>query len=706
MIEAYANKISVAPGEMLDLMVSTDHPSYSVSVARQLHGDPNPRGPGHMEERVHWASPGPHPGCVQELRLGSYGVIPAPCAVPASFTFACWICPTSPFPRPQCVLAWGPIHLRIDERWRVVGQVEATALALERQLYPWRWHFVGLTFDSTQQLLGVFAGQRGSLGPAVIRCNLPVDVTRSAANAITDGQIWLAAEVNGRSARNAYNGKIGRLVLVLAYMDDIGLYQLQFGQRSFGGQTCVGEWDFSRYIQSDRVVDISGHGDHGKLINGPTRGVTGHLFGGPNDNVYSADTQQYDAVHFHDDDLADAEWRPGVTLRVPPDARSGIYASHLRAGDEHWAQTFIVRANGQKPAPILYIVPTLTWQAYGNRGRPDHERRYGPSLYGTHSDGTSVYHMSLRKPISTLDPQYYFSPNDISETFSQKCSHLAMADLYTVHWLEHERQEYDVICDHDLHLLSEDPLEKYRFVVCAGHHEYWTTRMLDRLERFLKRDTRLMFLSGNGLYWVTSLDPARPYIAEVRRGYGSGTAEAEPGELMHSSDGVRGGTWRSAGRPPQRLSGVGFSGLGFIDRAGAFRRTPASFDKRVEFIFDGVGPDEIIGDFGLNQGGAVGFEIDRADPSLGTPADALVVASSENLARSFFGGKEEGLARSPDSHEVRADMVYFQRPSGARVFSVGSVAWTGSLSHNYYSNNVARISNNVLRNFLESLSFQ
>jgi N,N-dimethylformamidase len=50
---------------------------------------------------------------------------------------------------------------------------------------------------------------------------------------------------------------------------------------------------------------------------------------------------------------------------------------------------------------------------------------------------------------------------------------------------------------------------------------------------------------------------------------------------------------------------------------------------------------------------------------------------------------------------VRADMVYFEGPNGGAVFSTGSISWCGSLSHNGYDNNVSRITENVLRNFLE-----
>jgi N,N-dimethylformamidase len=46
-------------------------------------------------------------------------------------------------------------------------------------------------------------------------------------------------------------------------------------------------------------------------------------------------------------------------------------------------------------------------------------------------------------------------------------------------------------------------------------------------------------------------------------------------------------------------------------------------------------------------------------------------------------------------------MVLLRAPSGGAVFSVGSISWSGSLSHNRYDNDVSRITENVLRNFAD-----
>jgi N,N-dimethylformamidase len=54
---------------------------------------------------------------------------------------------------------------------------------------------------------------------------------------------------------------------------------------------------------------------------------------------------------------------------------------------------------------------------------------------------------------------------------------------------------------------------------------------------------------------------------------------------------------------------------------------------------------------------------------------------------------------------ARADMVFFTVTGGGAVFSTGSIAWAGSLSHNGYQNNVARITHNVLRRFIDSATF-
>ena len=57
-----------------------------------------------------------------------------------------------------------------------------------------------------------------------------------------------------------------------------------------------------------------------------------------------------------------------------------------------------------------------------------------------------------------------------------------------------------------------------------------------------------------------------------------------------------------------------------------------------------------------------------------------------------------GAGHNPN---VRADMVLLETSNGGAVFSVGSISWFGSLSHNDYSNNVSKVTENVLRKFIK-----
>jgi N,N-dimethylformamidase len=86
------------------------------------------------------------------------------------------------------------------------------------------------------------------------------------------------------------------------------------------------------------------------------------------------------------------------------------------------------------------------------------------------------------------------------------------------------------------------------------------------------------------------------------------------------------------------------------------------------------------------------------------------VARSEDHSNAFQLVNEEmnvSFAGSDGrfSSAVRADMVFFEHPGGGAVFSTGSIAYVGALSHQGYDNNIARLTRNVLRRFLDAKPF-
>src|SRR5690606_3077542 len=160
-----------------------------------------------------------------------------------------------------------------------------------------------------------------------------------------------------------------------------------------------------------------------------------------------------------------------------------------------------------------------------------------------------------------------------------------------------------------------------------------------------------------------------PGVVEVRRTEdGARYWAEEPGEYFLHFTGEYAGLWRRIGEAPQTLVGIGTVATGF-DASSYYRRRKESFDPRVAFMFEGIGDDELIGDFGSLLGGAAGLELDAVDAHLGTPPHTLVVASSEEHspgmmlspdATDFHHTMMDG-AQNPD---VRADLVFFETPKG------------------------------------------
>ena len=95
-IVGYADRMSVAPGETIRFMVSSELPTYRAEIVRLIHGDANPNGPGIKEALVETPVNGDYAGRRQELPLGSYVTVPdaEPLRLGGSFTITAWVAPT------------------------------------------------------------------------------------------------------------------------------------------------------------------------------------------------------------------------------------------------------------------------------------------------------------------------------------------------------------------------------------------------------------------------------------------------------------------------------------------------------------------------------------------------------------------------------------------------------------------------------------
>ena len=726
-IVGYTDRLSVQPGERLCVMVSAVDDTFAADIVRLVSAETTRDGAGYSEDLVDAIVTTRHLGRVQPLRLGSYATIDGMQILTdfrAGIAFQAWILPTAPERGPQTLIAQGDVDaggwaIGIDPARGLTLTLGGRTVAPDVPVRPRSWWFTAVSVDvSTSEATLV---QR----PTPVWPVEPSAASTRCAIGLPDDPsslLLLAARRTAEGTTNHFNGRLDRPRLFAGPLTDAQIDMLFDGAEPDAiGAPVFAAWDFTREIPSDRIVDVGLHQLHGRLHQMPVRAVTDHTWNGTHHD-WTVDPRAYGAIHFHDDDLIDAGWDPDVELTLPDDLPSGIYAVRLRGEEAIDRVPFFVRPPaGIATNRLLFLQSTNTHIAYANwhmlvdevtarrRNYPfpyplGPEQRYGLetgllSLYDLHTDGSGVFYSSSRRPIMNLRP----TMNDQTSQDGIGYAHGLKADLHVAGWLAHAGFGYDVATDEDLHREGFDLLRRYRAVMTGTHPEYWTRPMLEATEAYQQAGGRFISLGGNGFYWVTSFDPDRPHVIEVRRANGSRVSSVNAGEYRHSTTGEPGGIWREQGFPPQRISGAGFAGQG-IDRAQPYRRMPGSRNPRAAWIFDGV-EGETFGDAGLGMDGAAGFEIDRADSRLGTPPHALIVATATGFSDLYQHVIEEvalsnSLQGGTVEPRVRADMVFYETPNGGAVFATGSIAYGSSLPVNGYLNDVARVTENVVRRFL------
>ena len=728
----YVDRLSARPGDTLSFKVSSDSDqAFEASLVRLRCSDPNPEGPGVREEPMPAAFQGLYPSRRQDIALGSYGLVEETGTLASleSFTVSATIWPTLPAKGRQAVVAWGGAQGSGDEPWgflglngqgQVCGELRGQdgqdlELCLSQPLHERRWYKIWLCYDAAEAEM--------TLGCQPCRRSAGHDAAAVVSTALGKAMPGLAAPLAfaaspSPKAHDHFNGKIERPQV----FDSV----LQQGAP-------LADWDFAQEISSTRLVDVGPLGLHGRLVNLPARAMTGANWSG-REMCWRHAPEEYGAIHFHDDDIQDAEWETDFTFTVPESQPSGLYGAKLRCGDQEDTIPFIIcPPKGKATADLCVIIPTFTYVIYANHARPDfgpawHERvkdwgayphnpsentYLGLSTYNFHSDGSGICHASQRRPILTLRPGFF----SLVDRRGSGLRHF-QADTHLLDWLEEKGIAYDVISDHEIHNDGVSALAPYRAVLTSSHPEYHTRETLDAIEAYRDQGGRFVYLGGNGFYWKIALHPEDQGIIEIRRGEGGIRAwAAEPGEYFNAFDGEYGGLWRRNGRPPQQIAGVGFSAQGtFV--GSYYKRHPVSYEGRFAWLFQGI-EEERLGDFGLSGGGAAGYELDRVDFRLGTPDNVVVLASSEGHSRDYSGDTWDFFVLVPEEHLthnttwpgakqaelIRADMVFYETGHGGAVFSTGSITFCGSLPSNNYDNNISRLLENLVTRFLDPEPF-
>jgi hypothetical protein len=307
-------------------------------------------------------------------------------------------------------------------------------------------------------------------------------------------------------------------------------------------------------------------------------------------------------------------WKTNFEWVIPQKWKPGLYIAELTDKQGLFQVPFVVRSHSPSNS-LVVLVSTNTWQAYNNWG--------GHSLYTKKGDA-----------FNSLVHEY--RPNIQAQLF--KSDHLLLQDWQMLRWLEWSGFHYDLITDRDLDSRPK-VLDGHKTLAVGGHAEYWTVAMYDRLDSFLKTGGNLLHLSGNSIYWKTTIKGQQLEVKKNRD--------------QHSHDHSKGGKWRHVGRNEAKVLGTHYTSRGL----GSYASYRVLADSHWVFKGTGLSKGDLFGSRGL-RGKASGHETDEISKA---GASVLLLARGEN---------PEGGG---------ADMTLYQHKGGGWIFSAGSLSFVPAL---------------------------
>ena len=726
-LHSYAER-SVTAGETIHFRTSSSVP-YQLSIF-QLAGDVDDR---KTDVLLHQFDPSP--ALCQPIHPGSYvhienGLTDEPLQ---ALSLECWV-------RPWHLKGWQGlitqhdfpdacgIGLFINPEGRATfflgnGEVfDESRNVSGAKLNHRRWNHITGTWDGTRAAVWV-NGRKSA------ECELtgPVRPGRSSLRLGAYGQ-------SGKSHRFLE----GDLSMPTIYGGPLSPHQIQEridarGLKPPQPNDVIACWPLSEE-QGSTVTDIGPEQRQGTIINHATWMVGGPSFHGDqvgrHDEAYvpSQDEDRGHALRFAGDDLFDCRWDVTHAFTVPADAKSGLFVGRFdytyENHDYEYYVTFNVRRPATRPKPsILVLLSSSTWTAYnssafpapasgrqsvGTGGLPSsHPEAPSYSCYRDHHHGQPAYYFGRNIPWPAASPEWRYLRSKM------QYSHLTRGEMFLHRWLDghygdHHGYEYDVVTDYDLHC-NPEMLRGYKTLFINGHSEYWSAEAYRGVDQFLAAGGSVIALSGNTMFWRTSFSEDGT-VMECRK-YDNrigGRGGATIGELYHSHDQQRGSLMRECGLPAWKCIGLECCGWGG-DTNGAYHT-----ELPEHFLFNEPESAELVKyeTFGHARGEDYPMSIGHEwDVRLSTihkmthviPEGATLPKEPEGITTLAKGIRRGGgttldyfTAQKPVIDNVCAELIYWERPTGGRVFHAGAIAAGSTLSVDPKWQTVMR---NVLHHF-------
>ncbi len=315
-----------------------------------------------------------------------------------------------------------------------------------------------------------------------------------------------------------------------------------------------------------------------------------------------------------------APWRESLVVDTTGWA-PGYHVLKLRTGAGFETHVPYVVSSPSAAGSVALVAPVTTWQAYNRWG--------GYSLYEGPDGDRRSWAVSFDRPyqgvVGANDYRLAALPIVVrAEQLGIRLSYFTNLDL-----------------DHDPQLL-----DGARGYASLGHDEYWTPRMRHAITRARDAGTNLAFLGANTMYWRIRLEDRATGPARLVVGYRS-DAHVDPLRDERPAEATSRFRDAPAARPEHELIGM------------QYECYPVDTDYVVVsprwwgFAGTGVG-------YGDRVPGLVGPEADRVYPDRLLPRPLQVLAHTPYDCRGVT---------------TTAQSVYYTAPSGAGVFTAGTLRW-------------------------------
>lgn len=364
-------------------------------------------------------------------------------------------------------------------------------------------------------------------------------------------------------------------------------------------------------------------------------------------------------------------WTASTSITIPSTWVTGVYLAKLTGTTKGTTDSsyifFVVRDDGGSE-DILFQASVTTYQAYNTWG--------GTSLYNNDLTNKALYPYPHATKVSFDRP---FNPGD-----SDGAGHYLFYEYKFVYWMEQQGYNVAYTTDVDTDARSSQLLNHKAFL-SVGHDEYWSMGMRNAVENAISAGVNVAFFSANVMYWQIRFEPNSAGVADrVEVGYKDfATFNVAPGPdpLWNVNNSLVTTNWRDpvVNMPENGLGGVMFEQQEDADYAYVVENASSWIYANTGFIDGSTVP------------GIVGYEYDRVWNNGFSPSNLSVLSSSP--VHGCCGG-----------YSSFSNSTLYTAPSGARVFSAGTIQWSLGLanveSNTYMNAGIQKTTANILNNFI------